>query len=211
MPGRLRAELEAAVLEHRREHGSRHYELLRDDPRFAPWTGTHLGDRGEKYFDRVVALVKRALARKARLKRRHLAEDDAALARPFETNAADVAKTPLSPADTNVAFSDLLGDLCEQRLTLRAELAACLDDDGSIVDGKRYYRALPELVRVNKGIADLSKQFGALKAGEGADALLGLLLKKFDDQPERVDALIAEFNDLIRHQSGLAAQSGANQ
>lgn len=208
MPARLRLELQAAVLEHLQEHGAHGYELLRDDRRFVAWTGTHLGHRGEKYFDREVACARDLQAHRARLKRRRMAGPDAPVARSPETAAPDAGRPDGPLATATPSFSDLLGDLRDQRRTITAEQAACLDNDGAIADEKRFYRATRELREINKAIADLSKQYGALKSGEVADALLRLLQSEFGDQPDRVRAVIANFNDLILQQSGLAARSG---
>jgi hypothetical protein len=211
MPSRLRVELEAAVFEHLQVHGARHYELLREDRRFAAWTGAHLGHRGEKYFDRVVADVKEAKARKARLKRRYLASAEAPTAHPLDLGAEGGVNAAYTAAAGSVGFPDLLRDLCEQRRTIKAEQAACLDDDGCLDASDRYFKAARELRDVDKAIADLSKQYGALKSGEGADELFRMLHQEFADQPGRVAAVMANFRNFIRHQSGLAAQSGASQ
>lgn len=203
MPPALRLQFEAVVEAHRRQHGSDHYDLIRNDPRFWAWTGTHLGYRGEKYLDRVIARVEAAKLRMLRLKQ-------LPKARAVDPSPYVQGETPGKVAES-ATFEALLGDLELQRMTVNRELSACLDEEGNVDKPEDHEALRAEAREIIRAIRDLSKQYGALKSGEGADLLLEVVSQQFADQPERVAALLSEFKNHLHQRSGLAPKRGARE
>lgn len=200
MPAELRLKLVQAVSEHLLVHGNRNYDLLRESPEFSTYIGRQLGETGDKRLDRIVKGVKRERAREAQRKRLRRAAVDAIGDLP-EGDAENPARS--LPSGAGASFSELLGDLYEQRRTLKLAQAAAVDEEG--FPTKDFDRAARQLREVNRSIAELSKQYGALKSGEVADALISDVKEEFADQPERVASLISKFNDHFRRLTGLNA------
>jgi hypothetical protein len=202
MPAHLRLELEAAVAAHLKQHRSKNYELVRDDPRFAAWTGTHLRHRGEKYFDRIVRVVEKAAKRKERLGQ---------LPRLTECPQTGFRDRPATALATGgLSFEALLGDHAWQRQTLLREMLACFGDEGCLDDLERWRDLGAELRKVDKAAADLSKQYGAMMSGELADELIRLACRRFAHQPEDLKAFLADADAIVRQRSGLDGTKGAS-
>lgn len=200
MPAALRLELESAVAAHIKQHErGRHYGLLRDDPRFSPWIGPHLGHRGEKYLDRVVARVLESQERVRRLKRRPAAPG---------TDSKPALGRELGDAGA-VRFSDLMGDLSEQRSALKAEQAACYDGDGDMKDLDRWLIIAAEVRAVDKATLEVSKQYQAtLKPAEVRAAINQRIAQELAGDPERARRLADDLNAIIRQHTGLNGTSG---
>jgi hypothetical protein len=202
MPAQLRVELEAAVEVHLKRYRSRHYGLVRDDPRFSAWTGTYLGDRGEKFFDRTVATVKRAIAHKKRLK---------ALPPLASTAAAGSADaSTLFEAWPKTDFDSLISGEAWQLNVMERQLRACVDDDGCVVDPERFAQLEAKASRSRKTILELSKHYGAMRSGEAADQLTRAFTDEFGDQPERVQKALQRANSIIRQMGGLDGTGDTN-
>jgi len=200
MPAALRLELERAAEAHWQEHRNRHYELVRDDPRFSAWTGTHLGYRGEKYFDRVMARARSSIERKLRLKR---SRSDYA-SRVAVTSVEGGAPVPVAPPPAPATFENLLRDLERQRAWLKGELEwREVSDDPDDFERCKSLRA--ELRAVGKAILDLTKQYGPLKSGEAADLLVDLINQALRSDPALRNEIFAPLQKLVRDQTGLNA------
>jgi len=211
MPARLRLELEAAADEHLRHHDRQHYELLRDDPRFVGWTGTHLGDRGDKYLDRVIRKVRAAQGRLERL--------DNARQRPSpRTEPVDVSPIRQDGATLQVladagapSFEQLMADLRDQREALMWEAEAGRDATGRDRDFDHSTKVRIEVRAVGKAMADLTKHYlGVWAQAKTRKAMFQRIGDEFRDEPERGRTLMRDLNALLTENSGIkgAAEKG---
>lgn len=211
MPAGLRLELEAAVDAHLRRYDGQHYELLRDDPRFLAWIGTHLGDRGDKYLDRVIRKVRAAQTRLERLRdARHRPVGRAGPGGPSPVQGDEAALPVLADAGAP-SFADLMADLHDQRDALIWEAAALRDATGRIIDFDRWTRVCIELRAVGRAMADLTKHYQAVWAqAETRKAMFQRIGEEFRDEPRRGHALMRDLNALLTEKSGIrgAAEKG---
>jgi hypothetical protein len=210
MPSRLRLELEAEVAAHLPRFGSRHRELIRDDSRFVAWTGTHLGHRGEKYFDRVVNQVRSANARRDRLKRHRPKAQESASIHEAETPPT----APLAASFGNggaPSFAELMADYADQRRTIRLEQRSCFEADG--LRDPKYHAALRrELREVNKAILEVSGQYqGNLRQAELRKAMFQRIGDEFISEPERGDKLMSDLNRLVEQLTGMGGTPGTRE
>jgi hypothetical protein len=214
MPGAVRLKLDQAIAEHLRVHRARFYDLLRDDPQFAPWIGTHLGARGEKRLDRYIRDVRGRQATKAR---RHampalVAAGDASAAVQYE--AAD--NPGVSPADPFVAagaavvsYAELQGDLRRRRGQLERMIAAGLNELGEAEDPDLYVKLSREHRALVTDSANLAKRYHAdMQSEHVIRNVLDRVLNEFADDAARAGELITDLNKIFRETTGIAATGG---
>lgn len=211
MPGSVRLKLDHAIADHLRAHGPRYYDLLRDDPTFAPWIGSHLGARGEKRLDRAIADVRR-------FQRKKLSRSAAAPGQASEADAEIIARVPpdlvsSSPAQrlagagaAVMSYDELQGDLRQRRLQLETTIKRCLNEDGEVVKPELYLKLSREHRALIADSASLSKRFHADMNSEAVlERVIQRMLEAHADDPQRARALISDLNDIIHGAGGIAA------
>jgi hypothetical protein len=212
MPGSVRLKLNQTIADHLRLHRSQFYDLLRDDPQFAPWIGTHLGARGEKRLDRAIADVRRVQKQK-------LARKAAVIAHPADEAAETVQLNPPDPVIADpahrlaaagsavVSYDELQGDLRRRRRQLERAMDVCLDEDGEVADPGLFLKLSREHRATVTDSANLAKRFHADVHSEAfLERVLGRMLQGHD--PEAARALIAELSNIFRETTGIAATGG---
>jgi|GEM_PF-4464830 len=214
MPGFVRLKLDHAIANHLRDHGARYYDLLRDDPAFAPWIGTHLGARGEKRLDRAIADVRRFQKKKLA---RGAASTAAAVevshvpmvVGPLDHLAGDPAQRFAAAGSPIVSYDELQGDLRRRRWQLEAAMSACLNEDGEAVKPDLFLKLSREHRALVTDSANLAKRYQAdLNSKAVVDRVLDRVLKEHADDPQSAQALIADISKIIRDTGGIAATGG---
>ncbi|CAN7422355.1 hypothetical protein LJR219_002712 [Phenylobacterium sp. LjRoot219] len=211
MPGSVRLKLDRAIADHLKVHGARHYDLLRDDPAFAPWIGSHLGARGEKRLDRAIRDVRRFQMKK--LGRgaapTALAVDDAldaAAGEPLEHPAGSPVQRFAAVGAAVVSYDELQGELRRGRRQLEAMMAACLNEDGEPVKPDLYLKLSRERRALITDSANLAKRYHAdLNSQAVMERVLARVLEAHAGDPEGAHALITDISNIIRDATGIAA------
>jgi hypothetical protein len=213
MPGAVRLKLDHAIADHLRTHRSRFYDLLRDDPAFAPWIGTHLGARGEKRLDRAIADVRRfqkqKLARKAAPSGRPADDaDDFAPLDPVDHSTSGAQR--LSTAGAAVLSYEELQARSRKRLRqLDRAIDACVNEDGEPVDPRLFAQLVKQEQAVQADSVQLSKSYYAdLNTKDVVQGVLKRLEVELAANPERAAALVRDIDDVFRRANGLAAIKG---
>jgi hypothetical protein len=214
MPGAVRLKLDQAIADHLRVHRARFYDMLRDDPQFAPWIGTHLGARGEKRLDRYVGEVRARQARKARRNAMPALADAGDASAAVQYEAAD--SPGASPAEPFVAagaavvsHAELQGDLRRRRAQLERLMAACLDELGEAADPALYLKLSREHRALVTDSANLAKRYHAdMQSEHVIRSVLDRVLNEFADDPARAGGLITDLNKILREATGIAATGG---
>jgi hypothetical protein len=214
MPGSVRLKLDQAIANHQRVHGSRFYDLLRDDPQFAPWIGTHLGARGEKRLDRAIREVRRVQSKK--MARRVGPVPQAAEAAAGVVGPESTVDLPPEPAEMFVAagaavvsYAELQGDLRRRRGQLERMIAACLNELGEAVDPALYLKLSREHRALVTDSANLAKRYHAdMQSEHVIRNVLDRVLNEFADDPARAGGLITDLNKIFRETTGIAATGG---
>lgn len=197
--------LDQAIEHHLSQHAAQHYDLLRDDPEFAPWLGSALGSRGEKRLDRYIRQVKDRLA--ARAKRRA-----APFARTWTPTSSHIEDAP----DETGPFSDEAAAVLsyaelqdETRLTLgllRTALEACVNAHGEIVNEQRFLKLLRAHRETITASANLARRFSAdVRDPSVIDRVINRALQESSGDPARAHALIQDISEIVRETGGLAA------
>lgn len=211
MPGAVRLKLDHAIADHLRTHGARHYDLLRDDPAFAPWIGSHLGARGEKRLDRAIRdarrFQKKKLGRSA--SSTALAVDDAldaAAGEPSGPPAGSPAQRFAAVGAAVVSYDELQGELRRGRRQLEAMMAACLNEDGEPAKPDLYLKLSRERRALINDSANLAKRYHAdLNSQAVMERVVARVLEAHADDPQHAQALIADISNIIRETTGIAA------
>jgi hypothetical protein len=213
MPGAVRLQLDRAIADHLRAYGSRYYDLLRDDPMFAAWLGTHLGARGEKRLDRAIAAVRRVQKKKPA---RHLppmvqgadVEGDA-VSYGAADHIGDPAERFAAAGSAVVSYDELQGDLRRRRWQLEREMRACQIEGGGIVDPGLYLKLSREHRALVTDSASLAKRFHADAHSQAVlERVLDRMLNEHAEEPERARAIIADISNIFRETTGIAATGG---
>lgn len=211
MPGDVRLKLDRAIDDHLRAHGSRHYDLLRDNPAFAPWIGSHLGARGEKRLDRAIRDVR--LAQKKKLRRTAAstaraadAALEAAACEPLDHSQDSPAQRFAAVGSAVVSHDELQGELRGRRRHLKAMMDACLNEDGEVENFDRYLRLSREHRALVTDSANLAKRYHAdLNSKAVMERVVARVLKDHAGDPDGGHALIADISNIFRDTTGIAA------
>lgn len=207
MPGALRLKLDRAIERHLSEHRSRHYDLLRRDPNFAPWIGAALGSRGEKRLDRYIREVKERLARRGRRRvaTQQLHEVQPNGARGSAYDAEDVG-APLAGAGPAFSYEELQASNRRILTALERAMEDCRDDEGAIVHYDRYTKLSREHRARQITTAELLKRYSADSRDPSLlNRVVALLLEAHSGDPEQARALIQTISELVRETGGIAA------
>jgi hypothetical protein len=210
MPGAVRLKLDQAIAEHLRVHRSRFYDLLRDDPRFAPWIGTHLGARGEKRLDRAIAEVRRVQKQKMARKAAPVAgpADDADDFAPLDPprGPAQRLATAGAAALSYEEFQERSGKRLRQLGRLIDDI---VDEDGKPTDPRLFAQLLKQEQALQAESVQLSKSYYAdLNTKDVMQGVLARLAVELAANPERAPSLMHDINDVFRRANGLAAIKG---
>lgn len=220
MPLALRLELEAAVAGYLQKRQRRHCNLLRDDSRFAPWIGTGLGHRGEKYLDRVIKQVRDAEDQNWQAKRiRH---------NPLQTAIAD-EPTPGAreriPAGPGSALT--LGELASGPLTIeelhrltrenlrqiQLQIDACSREGRLVIERDDYLKLIREQRAAIKFAADQSKSLLSIANSEPIVTEIAAWIAEElrPEHPALESSLQARLNRVVQASQGLDLSDGEGQ
>jgi hypothetical protein len=215
MPSTVRAALRRRIDAHLRTHGSRNYDLLREDPEFAPYIGKRLGAAGEKKLDRLIRDVRAtipALRSRRPARSGSIGEADVAEARVLQAPRA-VEVINVSPAQilsggamAVVGFRELQL-LHEQALPdLDRAIRDCRNEKGDLTDGD----LLAKLYRERRATVDsMGKLHDTFMGGLSKSALMQRLIERVlaeqPDDPDRARAFRADINAILREFAGLPA------
>lgn len=211
MPGAVRLKLDQAIADHLRTHGARHYDLLRDNPAFAPWLGSHLGARGEKRLDRAIRDLRCAKAK--RLGRGAIAAagagavaQEGAARDPADTLADDPAQRVASAGAAVVSYDELQAELRLHRSQIQRAIAECLDEDGVLQHPLLFMKLSRELRALVSDSANLTKRYhGDLNSEAAVKQLLDAIIASHVEQPQKALKLIEQINTIIHGTGGIAA------
>lgn len=212
MPGAVRLELDREIIRHRREHGSRHYELLREDRRFAPWIGLHRGDAGEKRLDRYIAELRQNQPRK-------MGGEAKALANPSATTELSCpgqglanpggAASFLDGGAAVMSYAELQAGFRATRIWLEQAMMACENELGEIAKPEEALRFSRELRAVLRDSAALTRSF---HADLNSEAFMGRVIERVEaehpDDPDKARELQADIHQIFADCGGLAAIGG---
>lgn len=211
MPGSVRLKLDHAIAHHLRAHGARHYDLLRDDPAFAPWIGFHLGARGEKRLDRAIADVRRfqkkKLSRSAAAADRGLEVDpDIGAHEPPDFAQASPAQRLAGAGAAIISYDELQSDLRRRRRRLEAAMDACLNEHGETVKPDLYLKLSREHRALVADSASLAKRFHAdINSQVVLERVITRVLHAHADDPQSARALLTDINNIVQGAGGIAA------
>lgn len=213
MPADLRAELDCAIVRHHERYGAHDYKLLQDDPRFAPWIGTHRGYAGEKRLDRYVAEL-RGHQPKAMRKRRVGGEAEPE-PQPLPSVIASITEAPsagstlmdlMSAGAAPISLQTLQADLGTTLARLRQALSAGVNEYGEIKNPRVYASLVGQQIATAKAAAELSRRFHEDASSEAMmQSLLHRVLRYVPDDPDVRAALKRDGNALFREFRGLPA------
>jgi hypothetical protein len=205
MPGSLRLRLDRAIGEHLREHGARHYDLLRDDPLYSAWIGSHLGARGEKRLDRYISEVKGREAKRSRT--RVTAESRCeCLAAHSCSEAAATLQTMSQAAAPALSYEELQRAARRDLALLERALSACIGPNGEILAPNHFFKLRRERRDTLRLSADLARRFSAdVSAPIVMERVIERALHEGSGDPERARAMLEDINCILRDAGGLAA------
>jgi hypothetical protein len=210
MPGSVRLKLDRAIADHLKAHDARYYDLLRDDPAFAPWIGTHLGARGEKRLDRAIADVRR-------FQKQKLARKAAPIAHPADEAAADATAVPTGhlmqdPAQrfatagaAVLSYEELQDRFRQRQRQLDCAIEACLNEAGEPIDPRLFLQLIREERALVAESAELAKRYYADLNSK--DVVQGVL-KGLAVDPTHARALQRDIDNVFHRATGLAAIKG---
>lgn len=202
----VKIELRQAIQNHLDEHGSTHYEAVRNDARFSRWFGTHLGCRGEKRFDRMVKEVRVHRATKAKrwargaLATTEQSEREACAPQNRTAYESEVIDTGV------ISYAELQDTLRRQRIRLERAVADCFNADGVLTEPKLHAQLSRELRGVLRDSQNLVRQ--SIATANSQAFVVGLtrrFLELSAGNPEQLATLQAAINDTMQDHSGLAA------
>jgi hypothetical protein len=203
LPGPTQLRLAHLISEHLHKHGSAKYVDLRDHPDFAPWFGSHLGHRGEKRFDRLIAFVKRSQPRKVSQRR----VSEPALPQPPAAPRDETSEA--SPAQQLAhggapSFEELQNRLMGRLAQLEVALAAHEDGHGGVLATQIYEKLVGQERATILAIGQLSKQYhDALTTGPMLEAILAKLLPQ--QAPEKLREIANALSEELQRATGLRA------
>jgi hypothetical protein len=214
MPGAVRLQLDRAIADHLPAYGSRYYDLLRDDPMFAAWLGTHLGARGEKRLDRAIADVRRVqkqkLARKAAVIA-HPAEDadDFAPRAPIDHSTEGPVQRFATAGAAVLSYEELQERLSKRLWQLGRVIDALVDENGEPTDPRLFAQLLKHEQALQAESVQLSKSYYAdLNTKDVIEGMVSRVAVELEIAPERAPALMHDINEAFRRANGLAAIKG---
>lgn len=212
MPGSVRLKLDHTIADHLRAHGARHYDLLRNDPAFAPWIGTHLGERGKKRLDRAIRDVRRF--QKQKMHGRSApptawAADDAsntAARDPLDDLAVEPTQRFAAVGAAVISYDELQEELRRRRWQLERAMGRCLDEDGDPVKPDLYLKLSREHRALINDSANLAKRYHAdLNSKAVMERVVSRLLEERADDPQSAHAIIDHISNVFRETTGIAA------
>ncbi|MDP3173683.1 MAG: hypothetical protein Q8M88_04535 [Phenylobacterium sp.] len=210
MPGAVQLQLERAIFSHMRKHGSRHYDLLRDDPQFAPWIGTHLGPRGEKRLDRLINRLRSNQPIKVRqstnpsLRNSPSGAQQQPEVRP--DHSPECETYVLTGATGALSYEEIEHQLRKLARNLEAVIKGCFNEYGEMTRPDLFFRSTREYRAILKAGADLAKSYNEQL---NSDVFLKPLLERISqlkaDDPKQADKLGEDIQELFLYAGGIAA------
>jgi len=215
MPSAVRHALRRRIDAHLRTHGSRNYDLLREDPEFAPYIGKHLGAAGEKKLDRLISDVRATIpGLRSRDPARSASVGKADVAEPRVPQASRaVATINVSPAQilsggamAVVGFRELQL-LYEYALPdLDRAIRDCRNADGELTDGDLLVKLHRERRATVDALGRLQDMFlGGLSKSALMERMIERVLAEQPDDPDRARAFRADVSAIFHEFAGLPA------
>jgi hypothetical protein len=212
MPGAVRLELDREIIRHRSQHRSRYYDLLRNDPRFAPWIGSHRGCAGEKRLDRYIADLRKNQPKK--MSASAAARAAAAAAGAGESaDAVEELRTPradvLAGGGAAVSYEELQVGL-RKRLRLNELMTdQCINEFGEVTDKPLLVKLTAQYLVITAASPSLTK---SLHHDLNSEPFVGRALARIlqaapDLPPEEIEALRAGLRRDFLEANGLGAAS----
>lgn len=215
LPGPVRLKLDRAIADHLVAHGSELYDLLRDDPAFSPWFGSHLGARGDKRLDRAIARVRRfqkqKLARKTAPSAR-LADgpDDVATLAPVDHPPNGSAQRLAIAGAAALSYEEFQGRAAKRLWQLDRAIDALVNEEGEPTDPRFFAQLVKQEQALQAESVQLSKSYYAdLNTNDVMQGVLQRLAVELEANPERAPALLSDINEIVRRANGLAAIKGS--
>jgi hypothetical protein len=206
MPGAIRIQLDEAIAGHLNTHRAGLYDLLRDDPRFVAWTGTHLGHRGEKRLDRAIGAFKLKADAKLRVLNRR-AEDPGSRAAPSLIGSNDLADRLAGPGAAPMSVEELQADLRENIAEINSARAECRRNGD--IDG--FLKLSREWRAATKDSAQLSKSFNTVANSNAViEQVYQAVFRHLADEPDKAVAIAGDISSSMFRATGLAA-TGSEQ
>ena len=212
MPGAVRLELDREIIRHRSQHQSRFYDVLRDDPRFAPWIGPQRGCAGEKRLDRYIADLCKHQPRKMSA----CAAAGGSAPRAGVGAILDVVEEPSPPGldvlaggGAAVTYEELQAGL-RKRLKLNELMTdACRNEFGEVTDKSSLIKLTAQYLALTAASPSLTKSLHRdLSSAPFIGRALARILEAAPDLPaEEVEALRAGLSRDFLESNGLGAAS----
>lgn len=219
IPDALELKLLRALVSHVREHGSKRYDLIREDPEYAPWIGHAEGEKGRKRFRRLLDRITKPLpadGAPASAASALNADQEAWATQQLAANAATIGRLPIATPQLMSGGLPALLDIIE----LRRELDECtddlnrirdvaLEDDPQAIGGRAA--AIPDLLlKVAKARTELSsrkaqlydRQLSLLRDHAFGLDLVAMISDSLADQPEKRALLLSGLQTLVRKHGG---------
>lgn len=211
MPGAVLMKLEAAILKHRRAHGSGRYDLLRDDPLFSPWIGSHLGHRGEKRLDRAISALEQGPAQRAKRTIHPRPIVFAELAEPLkaapgaEPLVEEFAEPLLAGGTAPLSHEELQAWVRKSEARLVRAIDDCFDQNGTLVN-RDFYKLHAEYRATLRDGAALARSFNEDMHSAGViGQVLARVSQECGGDPKKLRALSDDLSNIHRDATGLAA------
>lgn len=224
-PPKLKAAILQAIAHHIREYGRRNWELVREQPEFAPWIGEASGPSGRRKFYRWAEDIGRRLppdrtrpheARQANgdqldwaRAQAHLIADGQAL--PIAVR--QVAKKGAKALEGYVFLARQVTSSFDDLERVRA--VALVDDpygiDGkSAVDPKLLLKSIQTTSTLVQTATGLYREYNASwERAAFQDALVEMLEDKLADQPRLREEVLTSLEDLANEFCGVPPQAAA--
>ena len=212
MPGAVRLELDREIIRHRSQHRSRFYDMLRDDPRFAPWIGSQRGCAGEKRLDRYIA----DLCRHQPKKMCTCAAAGASTRRAVAGASLDAVEEPWKPqldvlagGGAAVSYEELQAGL-RKRLELNELMTdACRNEFGEVTEKSLLMKLTAQYLALTAASPSLTK---SLHRDLNSEPFIGRALARIlqaapDLPPEEIETLRAGLSRDFLESNGLGAAS----
>lgn len=196
--------LEDRIEAHLRTHRNRGYDLLRDDPEFAPYIGKHLGDKGEKKLDRLIAKLRktRPSIRASALRGAPPAEQAQVQQRispAVEVLPATRAEVLSGSQHAILGYDEIQSLFARTLPRIESAINNLHNEKGEVEHNGDLVKLAREYRETVKDIASMQQNMvSAVRTTKFLKGLFELLGREFLNEPERAHALFAGVHDLMR-------------